>query len=79
MRHDLGAHDDVDCKDLGLCAHVRVHVGAHILGRSGAARRGRARWELPFELWTRPAIRELVRVKFGVALSVRAVGDYCAR
>lgn len=34
---------------------------------------------LPFALWSRAAIRELVRVKFGVALSVRAVGDYCAR
>lgn len=33
----------------------------------------------PFALWSRPAIRELVRVKFGVDLSVRAVGDYCAR
>lgn len=34
---------------------------------------------LPFALWTRPAIRELVRVRFGVQLSVRAVGDYCQR
>jgi transposase len=34
---------------------------------------------LPFALWTRPAIRELVRVKCGVHLSVRAVGDYCQR
>lgn len=34
---------------------------------------------LPFALWTRPAIRALVRAKFGVDLSVRAVGDYCAR
>jgi transposase len=34
---------------------------------------------LPFALWTRPAIRELVRLKFGVDLSERAVGDCCAR
>lgn len=34
---------------------------------------------LPFALWSRPAIRAVVRATFGVDLSVRAVGDYCAR
>ena len=35
--------------------------------------------QLPFALWTRAAVRELIRVRFGVRLSVRAVGDYLAR
>jgi hypothetical protein len=30
-------------------------------------------------LWTRTAVRELIRVRFGVRLSVRAVGEYLAR
>src|ERR1700690_1833547 len=36
-------------------------------------------WQLPFALWTRAAVRELIRVRFGVRLSVRAIGDYLAR
>lgn len=35
--------------------------------------------QLPFALWTRAAIRELIRVRFGVKLSIRGVGDYLAR
>jgi transposase len=35
--------------------------------------------QLPFALWTRAAVRELIRVRFDVRLSVRAVGDYLAR
>lgn len=35
--------------------------------------------QLPFALWTRVAIRELIRVRFGVKLSVRGVGEYLAR
>ena len=35
--------------------------------------------QLPFALWTRAAVRELIRVRFGVRLSVRAVGEYLAR
>jgi transposase len=34
---------------------------------------------LPFALWTRAAVRELIRVRFGVRLSIRGVGDYLAR
>ncbi len=34
---------------------------------------------LPFALWSRPAIRAMILQKCGVDLSVRAVGDYCAR
>jgi len=34
---------------------------------------------LPFALWTRAAVRELLRVRFGVRLSIRSVGDYLAR
>jgi len=35
--------------------------------------------QLPFALWTRAAVREMIRVRFAVKLSVRAVGDYLAR
>ena len=35
--------------------------------------------QLPFALWTRAAIRELIRVRFGVKLSTRGVGGYLAR
>lgn len=35
--------------------------------------------QLPFALWTRAAIRELIRVQFGVELSVRSVGEYLGR
>jgi transposase len=34
---------------------------------------------LPFALWTRAAIRELIRREFGVRLSIRGVGEYLAR
>ncbi len=34
---------------------------------------------LPFALWTRSAIRELVRREFGIRLSIRGVGEYVAR
>lgn len=34
---------------------------------------------LPFALWTRAAIRELIRQEFDVRLSVRGVGEYVAR
>jgi len=34
---------------------------------------------LPFALWTRAAIRELVRKEFGIRLSIRGVGEYVAR
>jgi transposase len=34
---------------------------------------------LPFALWTRAAVRELIRVRFGVRLSIRGVGEYLAR
>jgi len=35
--------------------------------------------QLPFALWTRVAIRELIRVRFGVRLSIRGVGKYLSR
>src|SRR4030067_3028906 len=34
---------------------------------------------LPFALWTRQAVRELFRIRFGVRLSIRGVGEYLAR
>mgnify|MGYP001160564371 CR=1 FL=1 len=34
---------------------------------------------LPFALWTRAAIRELIRREFDVRLSIRGVGEYLAR
>jgi transposase len=34
---------------------------------------------LPFALWTRVAVRELIRTRFGVRLSIRGVGAYLAR
>lgn len=34
---------------------------------------------MPFALWTRAAIRELIRKEFGVRLSIRGVGEYLAR
>jgi transposase len=34
---------------------------------------------MPFALWTRAAIRELIRREFDVRLSVRGVGEYVAR
>lgn len=34
---------------------------------------------LPFALWTRAAIRELVRGEFGIRLSIQGVGEYLAR
>ena len=34
---------------------------------------------LPFALWTRGAIRELIRRKFDIRLSIRGVGEYVAR
>jgi len=34
---------------------------------------------LPFALWTRAAVRDLIRVRFGVKLSIRGVGEYLAR
>lgn len=34
---------------------------------------------LPFALWTRAAIRELIRREFDVRLSIRGVGEYVAR
>jgi transposase len=35
--------------------------------------------QLPFALWTRQAVRELFRARFGVTLSIRGVGEYLAR
>jgi transposase len=35
--------------------------------------------ELPFALWGRAAVRELVRARFGVALALRTVSDYLRR
>jgi transposase len=35
--------------------------------------------ELPFALWSRAAVRELVRRRFGVRLAVRTMGTYLAR
>jgi transposase len=35
--------------------------------------------QLPFALWTRQAVRELIRVRFGVKLSTRGVGEYLSR
>lgn len=34
---------------------------------------------MPFALWTRAAIRELIRREFGIRLSIRGVGEYVAR
>jgi len=34
---------------------------------------------LPFALWTRAAIRELIRQQFDIRLSIRGVGEYVAR
>src|SRR5918992_5431404 len=34
---------------------------------------------LPFALWSRAAVRELVRRRFGVRLAVRTMGTYLAR
>lgn len=34
---------------------------------------------MPFALWTRAAIRELIRREFGIRLSIRGVGEYLAR
>lgn len=34
---------------------------------------------LPFALWTRAAIRELIRREFAIRLSIRGVGEYVAR
>lgn len=35
--------------------------------------------QLPFALWTRVVIRELMRVRFDVRLSIRGVGEYLSR
>ncbi len=35
--------------------------------------------DLPFALWSRAAVRELVRRRFGVRLAVRSMGTYLAR
>ena len=35
--------------------------------------------DLPFALWSRAAVRELVRQRFGVRLAVRTMGTYLAR
>ena len=35
--------------------------------------------KLPFALWTREAIQQLILQKFGIELAVRTVGDYLAR
>src|ERR671915_1747794 len=35
--------------------------------------------DLPFALWSRAAVRELIRQRFGVRLAVRTMGTYLAR
>src|ERR687895_1695599 len=35
--------------------------------------------DLPFALWSRAAVRELIRRRFGVRLAVRTTGTYLAR
>jgi transposase len=35
--------------------------------------------KLPFVLWTRTAVRDLIAERYGVTLSIRTVGDYLAR
>lgn len=35
--------------------------------------------KLPFALWTREAVQQLILQKFGIELAVRTVGDYLAR
>jgi transposase len=35
--------------------------------------------KMPFALWTRPAVMALIERECGIALSIRAVGDYLAR
>src|SRR5918998_1604651 len=35
--------------------------------------------DLPFALWSRAAVRELIRRRFGVRLAVRTMGTYLAR
>jgi transposase len=32
--------------------------------------------KLPFALWTREAIRDLIKTKFGITIAIRTVGDY---
>lgn len=36
-------------------------------------------YKLPFALWTRDAVRQLIRERFGVALPIRTVGRYLER
>src|SRR3712207_9529631 len=49
--------------------------------RSGGGSAGTRRCELdlPFALWSRAAVRELVARRCGVALAVRTTGKYLAR
>jgi hypothetical protein len=35
--------------------------------------------KLPFALWTREAVQQLIEQKFGIRLAIRTVGDYLAR
>lgn len=35
--------------------------------------------KMPFVLWTRAAVRDLIAERFGITLAVRTVGDYLAR
>lgn len=35
--------------------------------------------KLPFALWTREAVRQLIATRFGIALAVTTVGDYLRR
>jgi transposase len=35
--------------------------------------------KMPFALWTRAAVRQLILERFGIALAVRSVGEYLGR
>ena len=61
----------------GACRKLTLAAEAWI--RDQIVQRDPRQLQMPFALWTRPAIRQLIRERFGVDLQVRLVGKHLQR
>lgn len=64
-------------RPVGACRRLTLAAEAWV--RDQIVQRDPRQLQMPFALWTRPAIRQLIRDRFGIDLQVRLVGKYLKR
>ena len=64
-------------RPVGACRKLTLAAEAWI--RDQIVQKDPRQLQMPFALWTRPAIRQLIRERFGIDLQVRLVGKYLKR